>query len=141
MLKSLEIGGWSSLTAEGLGHISRLASLQTLQLVSCRQVDDDGIARLATGLSSLEYLFLGGGVITDRALESMATSSWKLKELGLNGDFTYEGVKALLYSNCCSRLKLLTGVAGIIPEANRIEIESSFPCIIKFENYTEFVDE
>ena len=63
---SLRDGSYSSVTDQGLAHLSKLTSLEHLYLSHCPKVTDAALQHFE-GLTSLKYLRLGQARITKKA--------------------------------------------------------------------------
>lgn len=103
LLREIVIQDGSKLAAEDIALFGRLTDLETLQILNCRELNDEMVANLA-GLKKLKTLGLTNSVIGDAAVEMIAKSFPELTNLDLS-----------------SNTNMTNGVLKVISEMSQLE--------------------
>ncbi|MBI1348155.1 hypothetical protein GC163_17915 [bacterium] len=85
LITSISIQDGSNLTAEDLTMFGKLSDLEKLQILNCRNLNDEMAAELK-GLTHLKTLALTNTVINDAAVSMIATSFPELTDLDLSSN-------------------------------------------------------
>jgi Leucine-rich repeat (LRR) protein len=92
----------SNLSADDIALFGKLADLESLQILNCRDLNDEMAASLA-GLKNLSKLAITNSVVTDATVELIAGSFPKLKDLDLSSN--------TLITN--SAMRTIAGLSGL----------------------------
>jgi hypothetical protein len=89
-VREIVVPDGSGVTADDAALFGRLTGLRKLHVLNCREFDDAQVARLA-GLDALESLAITNSRIGDQAVETIAASFPRLRELDLSSNVNLTG--------------------------------------------------
>mmetsp|Transcript_32646 Transcript_32646/g.31860 ORF Transcript_32646/g.31860 Transcript_32646/m.31860 type:complete len:133 (-) Transcript_32646:636-1034(-) len=69
----------------GVGYLGNLKYLNKVVLLGCANIKDEGIKELAHKLKYLEYIDIGGTLITSDSLRDLVTLCLNLKKVNISG--------------------------------------------------------